>query len=146
MFMKPLGTKFEYEAERNRDLMRVYHECIASTDYISMPAIYEQVVNKPAERFWVSEERAAIVIASMMKGNTLEGMRPNKREMFEEIYRRAMILKEANPSMTIFDLAFATVRQPAPKFYLTPGSAKVIICTVKKQWYEERKRKLRHLF
>ena len=144
--MKPRGTKFEYEDERNRDLMRVYRQCIESTDFISMPAIYEQVVSLPAERFWVSEERAAIVIASMMKGDNLERMRPNKREMFQEIYQRAMKLKEENPAMSIFDLAFATVRQPAPKFYLTPGSAKVIICKVKKQWYEERKRKLRHLF
>lgn len=100
----------------------------------------------PSARFWVSEERAAIVIAAMMQGDKLERMRPNKREMFQEIFKRAMKLKQENPALTIYDLAFNVVRQPAPKFYLAPGYAKNIIFHVKKQWFEQRKKKLRHIF
>lgn len=144
--MKHYGNKFEYETDRNDDLMRVYHELIDSADFISLPQIYREAVNRPSARFWVSEERAAIVISSMMKGNKLLNMRPNKREMFEEIYRRAMILRQEQPSLSVYDIAFNVVRQPAPKFYMTPGYAKVVIFYTKKQWYEERKRKLRHLF
>jgi len=144
--MKPHGSKFEYEQERDKDLMRAYHLLIEKTDFISMPLIYEEIVNMPSARFWVSEGRAAIVIASMMRGDRLSSMRPNKREMFREIYRRAMKLKKEKPWLSLFDIAFNVVKQPAPKFYLTPGSAKVIICKAKRKWYEERKRKLRHLF
>jgi hypothetical protein len=144
--MKPHGSKFEYEQERNDDLMRAYHELIEAAPYICLNNIYREVVNMPSARFWVSEERAAIVIAAMMKGDQLQGMRPNKREMFNEIYRRAMILKKEKPTLSIFELAFQVVRQAAPKFYLTPGSAEVIIYRAKKKWYEQRKRKLRHLF
>ena len=144
--MKPHGSKFEYEQERDKDLMRAYHHLIEKTAYISMPLIYEEVVDMPSARFWVSEERAAIVIAAMMRGDKLSSMRHNKREMFREVYRRAVKLKKECPNMSVFDIAFNVVRQPAPKFYLTPGSAKVIICKAKKKWYEERKRKLRHLF
>lgn len=144
--MKPYGSKFEYEAERNDELVTVYHQLIGAADHISLPEIYKQVVNMPASRFWVSEERAAIVISSMMKGDKLHSMRPTKKEMFEEIFRLAMALKNAQPDLSIFDLAFKVVRMPAPKFYMTPGYAKGIILNTKKKWYEERKRKLRHLF
>lgn len=144
--MKYHGSKIEYEEERNHDLMRVYHELICASDFISLPYIYKEVVNMPSTRFWVSEERAAIVISSMMKGDKLLYMRPTKREMFKEIYRRAMQLKREQPALSVYDIAFKVVRQPAPKFYITPGYAKSIIFYAKKEWYEERKRKLRHLF
>lgn len=144
--MKHHGSKFEYEEERNHDLMRVYHELICASDFINLPQIYKEVVNMPSARFWVSEERAAIVISSMMKGDKLLDMRPTKREMFKEIYRRAMLLKKEQPALSVYDIAFKVVRQPAPKFYITPGYAKSIIFYAKKKWYEERKRKLRHLF
>lgn len=126
--------------------MRVYHDIITSADFISLPDVYVEAVNRPSARFWVSEERAAIVISSMMKGDSLSRMRPTKREMFNEIYRRAMEIKKQKPSLSIYDIAFIVVRQPAPKFYITPGYAKSLIFHAKKQWYEERKRKLRHLF
>ena len=126
--------------------MRVYNDVICESDHVYLPAVFKEVVNRPSQRFWVSEERAAIVIAAMMRGEKLKGMRPNKQEMFREIYQRAMNLRQQRPELTIFELAFYVVRQAAPKFYLTPGSAKVIICSAKKKWYEERKRKLRHLF
>ncbi len=144
--MKPHGSKVEYEKERNDDLMRAYHRLIQDTDYICLAEVYRNVVNMPAERFWVSEERAAIVISAIMKGDQLKGMRQTKREMFQEIHRRAMILKRQKPQMSVYDLAFNVVRQPAPKFYMTPGYARSIIFQHKKKWYEERKRKLRFLF
>lgn len=144
--MKHHGSKFEYEQERNHDLMRAYHQLVSSSDFISLSHVYEHVVNLPSARFWVSEDRAAVVISSMMKGDRLLNMRPTKREMFEEIYRRAMLLRSEQPSLSVSDIAFRVVRQAAPKFYIRPGYAKSIIFYAKKQWYEMRKQKLRHLF
>ena len=144
--MKPPGCKFEHGKERDRDLMRAYNQLLAQKNFISLSDIYEEVVEMPSLRFWVSEERAAVVLASMDKGNRLTSMSKNKREMFRELYRRAKAVKHKFPFLTISEIAFKVVRQPAPKFYLTPGTAKVIICKAKKAWYEEKKRKLRHLF
>lgn len=145
--MKPHGSHFEYEEQRNDNLMAVYHEIIVKASYVRMPDIYEKVANSPSRRFWVSEERAAIVVSAMMRGDKLKNMRPLKREMYNEIYKRAMKLREKNPSMPISQLVAVVVEQPAPKFYLTPGSAKVLICKIRKQWYYQRtKRRLRHLF
>lgn len=145
--MKPHGSDCEFKQQRNDDLMRAYHELIKSTRYIRMPEIYRKVVNMPSSRFWVSEERAAIVVAAMMRGEMPKKMRPLKREMFDEIYRRVLKLREKNPQLTILQLVSQVVEQPAPKFYFTPGTAKVYITKAKKEWYFRRtKRRLRHCF
>lgn len=127
--------------------MRAYHELIKSAQYILMPEIYHKVVDMPTRRFWISEGRAAIVISAMMKGDTLENMGPLKREMYNEIYSRVIKLREKKPDLPIIQLVEMVVEQPAPKFYLTPGSAKVLICKIRKEWYFRRtKRRLRHCF
>lgn len=143
--MKHKGSKFECEKERNDDLMKNYHQLMEQSVYISMPDIYREVVERPSSRFWVSEERAAIVVVSMLRGDDLWKMISNKKEMFREICSRVVKLRSEHPGMTVYEACFHVVRQPAPKFYLTPGSAKVIICRAKEKWYEERKRRLRHL-
>lgn len=144
--MKNHGATFEYEEERNKELIQALHRAYDECSFIRMSEIYKRIVEMPASRFWVSEERAAIVIARMMKGDKLEGMGRMKREMFQEIYRRVMELKGKNPTMSTYHLVFKVVRQPAPKFYLTAGSAKVIISKIKRQWYEKRKKHLRHRY
>lgn len=144
--MKPHGSKFEYERERDEDLLQTFRRLIVESPVINILNICTILANSPAKRFWVSEERAAIVLSAMMKGDRLEGMRPTKREMFNEIYRRAMQLRREHPEMTIYELASNVVRQPAPKFYVTPKSAKYLVLCAKKRCYEETKRKLRHMF
>jgi len=104
--------------------------------------IYQLVVDMPSQRFWVSEERAAIVISSMFRGNKLEHMARKKREMFTEIFRRVKMLKEDYPSMGLFELVATVCSQPAPSFYLTAKTAKVLIYKIKRKWYEKRKQKL----
>lgn len=144
--MKHPGSKSEFEEERNKELLKTYRRLISEADYIVPAVIYEKLVNEPSSRFWVTEERAAVIISKMRKGHSLERMHPNKREMFQEIYRRAMILMEQDKSLSVFDVAMKVVYQPAPKFYIGPGYAEIIIGSAKRKCYEERKRRLRHLF
>lgn len=137
--MKYVGTTFEYETERNRDLMRAFRETLGDRDR-PLRSIYELVVDKPSCRFWVSEERAAVVISGMHRGDSIECMRPLKREMYTEIYSRVTELLSRRPDLSLYEAVFEVVGSPAPKFYLSPGSAKVIICKIKRQWYTRRKR------
>lgn len=142
--MKHIGSYFEYEKERNEDLLRAYRLCETKTLY--KQSIYAMTVLMPARRFWVSEERATAVISQMLRGKTtIRWMRPNKRTMFAEIYRRVLRLMQEKPSEPLAHLVFEVVNSPAPQFYLTPGSAKIIICKIKRKWYEERKKKLRYM-
>lgn len=144
--MRKKGSISDCARERNRDLFRAYRELLESSAHIELSELLEKVVNMPAKRFWVSEERAAIVIADMMRGCRNLHVGKNKMEMFNEIFRRALKVKAARPELTVYEIAKIVVNQRAPKFYLTTGSARVILFYEKKKWYEERKKNLRHMF
>lgn len=131
--MKKTGANFEFTEQRNNDLLRTYREKLRECKAIRRNEIIKQTVQSPSQRFWVSEERAAIVVKQMMAGNKLEGMHPMKKTMYEEIYRRTMDMKMNNPEMTVTDIVRIIVEQPAPCFYLNPESAIVIICKAMKR-------------
>lgn len=142
--MKHKGAKMEYSKERMDDLMRAYDEYIASYGYIRMSELYNTIVNQPSARFWVSDIRAALVVSAIMRGEAdLDSMWTLKKEMYEEIYRRVLALREERPELSTSELCAMVVVQPAPKFYLTPGSAKMMICKARKQWVEEKWKRLR---
>lgn len=124
--------------------MRAHDEYIVSCNHIKMSDLYNTIVNKPSTRFWVSDIRAALVVSAIMRGEAdLDSMWTLKKEMYEEIYRRVLILREKHPELSTSELCAMVVVQPAPKFYLTPGSAKMMICKARKQWVEEKLKKLR---
>lgn len=131
--MKHHGSRFECGRERDEDLLRAYREQIGDCRVIRMPDVFRAVVEMPSRRFWVSEERAAVVVAGMLRGDTLEGMRHTKREMFREIFRRFLLFREECPGLTLIESVSAVVRQGAPRFYLTAGSAKVIFYKIRKE-------------
>ena len=134
--MKYFGSILEFTRARNADLMRAYRETLAEASIIVMPVIFELVAESPASRFWVSEERAAIVISTMAAGKPMPRMRRNKREMFEEIYRRFIIMKQEFPDKSVYELVTNIVNQPAPKFYLTPRTVGDFIYRIKNGWYD----------
>lgn len=134
--MKYFGSILDFTKERNDDLMRVYREKLATANIIVMPRIFELVAEAPARRFWVSEERATIVVSAMLAGKQLPRMRNNKREMFDEIFRRFLIYRKQFPGKSIFELTSKIVNEPAPKFYLTPRTVGEFIYRIKNGWYE----------
>lgn len=130
--MKHRGSVFEYSQERDEDMRKAYSLIVGECDRVDLQKVFSRLVNMPSKRFWVTPDRAAIVIHSMMRGDTLQNMRPTKREMFEELYRRVMELKKQYPEATMPELCSMAVLTPAPKFYLTVGSAIVIWHKAKK--------------
>ena len=135
--MKYYGSILDFTQERNQELMRVYQEELSKAGYIVMPKIFEQVANSPCSRFWVSEERAAIVFSTLLAGKVIPNMRKNNREMFDEIFRRFLIAREQYPEKSIYALAIMVVNQPAPKFYMTPRTVGELIYRIKNGWYEK---------
>ena len=143
--MKNCGSTFEYTKERDDDIMRAYMELVKEGDTIQLDNIFKRIVNMPSKRFWVSAERASIVVSRIMRGDKLDKMLPTKREMFFEIHRRVMELKKKYPEMSIYELTLQVVQEPSPKFYITTGSAKVMIYKAKKRWYSEQRKRLQRL-
>lgn len=127
--MKKRGAKVEYADDRLSELIRLYREYISTCKHISMPDVYAKIVQMPSQRFWVSSVRAAVVVSAMMRGeDVLSKMRESKAEMFREIHKRVVEIREKNPHTSLLEICENVVQQPAPKIYLTPGSAKIMIC------------------
>lgn len=139
--MKYHGCILEFTDERNRELMKAFRKIIANRRFIDIREVSSRIVNEPCSRFWVSEERTMAVVQAIMKGKpVLRSMRPTKREMFQEIYKRIYRLRQNNPDITLGDAVFRVVNSPAPKFYMRPRCAMEIIYKIRKGFYERQKR------
>ena len=138
--MKNFGCKAVYHSERTRDLLRAYFSYLHSCRHVSMPQVFKTVVEMPSARFWISKPRATVVVSRILQGDTLKYMRPTKREMFFEIHRRVTILRHTHPHWSLPRLVDAVISQPAPKFYLTPASARALILKARSKWFAERMR------
>ena len=137
--MKPFGSSVAFTHQRNADLMRVFRRRLHEAALIRMPEIFRLVADSPSSRFWVSEERAAIVISSLEAGRPFPCMTASKREMFAEIHRRYKILRPSYPALSLLEVVSIIVNQPAPKFYLTPRSVGEFIYRIRNGYYEDKK-------
>lgn len=138
--MKSFGSVLAFTRERNEALLKAYRKYVDSANFICLNEIGERIVNSPSPRFWVSEERAAAVISAIMRGKpVLKTMRPTKREMFEEIYRRVLVLKARHPDWRLTRLVHAVVNSPAPKFYMMASSALERLFKIRNGWYDNGK-------
>ncbi len=135
--MKYFGCILEFTSLRNQDIMRAYRYLVSSMQVIKAEELGKRLVELPSARFWISEERAAVVISQIMRGkDPLAMMRPAKREMFLEIFRRYSYLSRKMPSAKPLDIVEAVINSPAPKFYLAPRTAIEIIYKIKSGFYE----------
>ena len=134
--MKAFGSVVEFTRQRNADIMRVFRQKFAAARGLPLPEIYRQVAESPSSRFWVSEDRAAIVVAAMQAGRHVPLSTPGKRAMFDEIYRRYLLLRADHPDKSVIELVTVIVNQPAPSFYFTPGSIRVFINRIINGYYD----------
>ena len=119
--------------------MEAYRKAIKNAGYIDINKIAEEIVNMPYSRFWVSEERAMLVISAIDRGTpVLDTMRPLKREMFEKIYERVCKLRKDNTYTCTAELVMMAVNSQAPKLYMRPRCALDIIYKIKRGFYERR--------
>lgn len=146
--VKITGDLMIFGAQRINDMMCAYNRIIAEVEFISMNEVYKRIANEPAPRFYVSPERAACVVACVLAGGCIDDMRQRKREMYLEITQRAKMLGAVHgmKMLKLRDICAMVVKQEAPKFYMSPGSIKVMICKNKRKWYNEQlKKRLRFL-
>ena len=123
----------EYHEERNRDLLRVYKQALLRKDLTQHDEILKATVMTPAQRFYVSEERAVRVVNQWLAKQCSSKMLPMQRMMYAEIVRRVKALRRQRPNERINRLVWEVIAQPAPRFYLTEKSAYVILRKIKKR-------------
>lgn len=126
--MRKKNAVSEFASERNLFLLENFRSAIARQSHIECERIFRNVTNLPAPRFWVTEHRAAAIIGKMLAGENPTGsMTPEKRKMFEEIFRRFRILREERPRAAILDLVAEIIYDTAPSSYMSWYRARTII-------------------
>lgn len=131
--MKKKNCICEFASERSELLLRNFRESIARQSVISRQKAFREAVEAPAPRFWVSEARAMRIISSLLNGIDLtEGMRPEKRRMYHEIFRRVKEIKEKNPQTPLGDIVFEVVNNEAPHSYISWQSAAKLVSKFKR--------------
>lgn len=132
--MKHKGCTLAFEKQRNAELLGAWHVALHKCGTVNVCNVASIAVNSECSRFWVSEERANIVCSEIKRRGKvcLLGMRSTKREMYEEIYRRACIEKERGNVELLSQAVARVIYKKAPKFYMKPRSALEIIYKLKK--------------
>lgn len=131
--MRRIGDVYELKEERDAELLRTFRLHLMQKGAVSLPECVERTVMSPTARFWVSTERATCVIQGLLRGEGLERMSATKREMYQEIFFRVLEARDLHPGWSVAELTDCVVRQPAPRFYLTPKSAVVILCRIRRE-------------
>lgn len=128
----------DFTRQRDLDILRAFREqWHAARGRCSFADIFQQVATAPSARFWVSEERCAITIARIKKGDTLESMSPQNQEMYRELYRRYLAEKQRHPSWPLIRICILIVNQPAPSFYLTPKTVRTLFYRARRQQLQQ---------
>lgn len=125
--MKKIGSVAEFGKQRNEELLAAFRKAMGDPKLRTLDDIFMAAASSPASRFWVSERRAGEVISHLMKGGSIERMLPKRREMYEEILRRTLAYMKKHPRASVTDAVFEAVNSPAPEFYLTYKSTRVIL-------------------
>lgn len=131
--MKKIGSVSDFGSQRDQELWQAFRRAIANSGVVSSEVLFEMAALSPASRFWVSERRASEVMGAMIRGISISYMSPMRREMYQEIFRRFIEYRSRRPRASIYEATFAAVNSPAPKFYLTPKSVKIIIYNFRKK-------------
>ena len=131
--MRKIGAVSEYGSKRDAELWQAYRRAIANSGVVSSETLYEMTASSPASRFWVSERRASEVMGAIIRGISISCMSPTRQEMFREIFSRFIRYRSKFPDSTIYEATFHAVNTPAPKFYLTPKTVKIILCRYRRQ-------------
>jgi hypothetical protein len=138
--MRHKGSDSEFKEIRDNEILALYRKYLNESPNIVVSRMLNQIVNSPSSRFWITEQRAAIVLGQMMKGEEFPDAYPQKRAMYKELYRRAQQIWKEHPNMSVYSVAAKVVEQPAPSFYMSTTLCGLIISRAKKREWSRRKR------
>lgn len=138
--MRHKGSDSEFKELRDNEILALYRKYLNESPNIVVSRMLTDIVNSPSSRFWITEQRAAIVLGQMKKGDTFPDAYPQKRAMYNELYRRANLVWQKNPNMSVYSVAAMIVEQPAPSFYMSTTLCNLIISRAKRREWSRRKR------
>lgn len=132
--MRKQNAVSDFTKERNLEILNLFRERLANRSEDALDEMFQKVPTMDASRFWVSESRAARIVGQMLAGeDPTINMYEEKKEMYSEIYRRFLRLREKEPHRSIQSLVEEVVNQPAPRHYISWQRARVLIYQQRRQ-------------
>lgn len=105
---------------RNKDVVNAYYDSMKSllnlNSYAKRSDMFNDVIRKPAPRFYVTFENARRFISMLCRGADLPLKNDNKKEMYKEIYRRFI---EKGGKDGEYSMLKDVLSESAPSFYLS---------------------------
>lgn len=141
--MRKKGNIFILSDKRDRDLLRAYNEQIQKHlnlyGRVIQTGLMEQVINSPASRYWVSSERACVVISKLEHGESISYMNPVKQRFYNSLYNEFIKYRQLHPEIqTRKHIIEIVVMLPAPCFAITPRVARNIIQRIRRKCQKEK--------
>ena len=133
---KHIGNTSPYTRMRDNDLRTAFKRVIAEQPFIDLMEALKITVKQTARRFYVSEERAYNRIRILIRRCDMPRQLNARDRMFADILSRVKRLREEQPQLSLQSCVHRVIRQPAPEFYLTPESAKVILSLMRNKEYD----------
>lgn len=125
--MKKKNCNCEFIAQRDENLKREFFKRLGTTQTGRIREVFDQLAKAGAERFYISEERALLLVSNYRKNGCWPvGISANKLRMMEEIRRRTDALMQSDSRITLDRAVTEVVNGEAPSFYLTPKSIKTL--------------------
>lgn len=143
--MRHKGSTNEWKERQDEEILAAYKSVFLSYGgMVSVARLYELTAFAPASRFFVSDSRAASVVARLLGGRPVGRQRVARLRMYSEIARRARLLMDGDPRLTLAEAVRRAIAQPAPEMYISPRQVAAIIEREKKRYFEKRWLRLRH--
>lgn len=125
--MKKKGNVCEFTSQRDAEMWSCFRKILGDVKLINLSRIFAEVASSPASRFFVSEDRAAVVIRYHLRHGEWNVKGAQRIRMFSEIESRVLEILQSNPGTRFEDAVYDAVNSPAPGFFLTPRSCRTIL-------------------
>lgn len=144
--MRKKGSLSQLTKGRNKNLYEAFTQLTKKHlnlyGRVCKTLMLTQLVNMPAERYWLSPERAYSVVSQIRKGTLSVNPKKTICRLYYSLYDDFVVYKEKHPDIPDTRAIEEVVQQPAPCFGLEPRVAGIIIKKMSKQCQQEKIRRL----
>ena len=129
--------------ERDRAVFEAYNDAISHNDFKTQEDAFEYVRTHPAPRFFIEPEFCTTVICRMLRNEPMGIKGEHQRRKFNELFRRYKEFLAENPTYPSIVICSIIVNEPAPEFFISTRSVRLIVSRQKEIVWQEMQRKFR---